>query len=203
MELEQEQLSHTKEPVHAIKKQALILSMIGYTLLLALAFYFFQANQKAVKLINELSEANKQLQSDLGQVKGIIGAYEYDRKLNFLNRFAHYVEGGIVTDDLVLDKLDINAESKDGLYMIIDVDTQPQMRMKYKGDGKFDLPDREVKAKVGDLLNQLKEIYNHSIPNYKGSEQLPAWEKGEYLVTVKNYEIGTFKNGVFKLKDEQ
>lgn len=203
MELEQVQSNPTKELQTNSRKLAIILSVISYVITAGLAFYLFQINQQTTTKITELSEANKQLQSNLDQVKSTLSSYEYDRKLNFLNRFAHYVEGGIVTDDLVLDKLDINAESKDGLYMIVDVETQPKMAMKYKGDGKFDLQDREVKGIVGDLLNQLKDTYNKSVPNYKGSEKLPAWEKGEYVVTIKNFEIGTFKNGVFKLKGEQ
>lgn len=114
METEQVQTQPTKEPLNTTKKLAIILSIIGYALTIGIALYLFQANQVTSKQLTELTEANKQLQSNLEQVKGTLSSYEHERKLNFLNRFAHYVEGGVVTDELVLNKLEINAESPDG-----------------------------------------------------------------------------------------
>ena len=51
---------------------------------------------------------------------------------------------------------------------------------------------------VQDLLDQAKEFYN----SY-GRGTLPDWDTAEIIVTIKNYEIGTYKNGVFTLKGER
>jgi predicted Holliday junction resolvase-like endonuclease len=129
---------------------------------------------------------------------------------NYFSRLQHNVEGGVVTDDFVVEKFTVASvpplkgiENSQGfLSTTIDLVTQPTANSKYVGQGKFSVTDRELKSMVLDVLEQIGKQYDQGINIlYKDMGFIP-WNKGEHTVTIKNYEVGVFKDGQFKLKGE-
>jgi paraquat-inducible protein B len=117
------------------------------------------------------------------------------RNREIIIRTEHIFDGGVVTDELVLNKITFTPSLLPKVDAIIDVDTQPSTTLKYQGKGKFDMADRELKDMVVALLEQLKREYNETIDATKLKSN--KWETGEFTVTIKNYEIGKYKDGVF------
>ncbi len=112
----------------------------------------------------------------------------------------HYVEGGAVTDDFVVNKLVLIPDANsDKLAVTIDLDTQPDMIAHYTGKGAFDLPDRELRAKSQAIINQVKEMY---VSNTTGTVA-PSWDNATVSLTIKNYPIGDDSSGEFKLVGEK
>lgn len=130
-------------------------------------------------------------------------ASELDDKVQGLSRLnlslyvAHESEGGVVTDDFVLEKFSIT--DYDNLEMILDVENQPDMSMHYEGKGAYDLTDRELRAKIDELVEKVKDYYEKLNPNV-----LPTWDdQAVATVTVKNYELATVTNGNVTLVGEK
>lgn len=118
----------------------------------------------------------------------------------YLMSMQHRIERGLVTDDFIVAKASVSASpSLKLLSFALDLDTQPGAYSKYKGQGKFTVPDRELKSMLQDVIGKLKEYYDGSDQVYK---DLPQWKDGTVYITIKNYEIGTYKNGELKLKGE-
>lgn len=82
----------------------------------------------------------------------------------------------------------------------IDLSTQPLIDAKYEGQGHFDLTDRELKVMIEDLLKDT-ETYFESIREIY-IDYLPEWKSLSHTVSIQNYELGTYSDGVFKLKGE-
>lgn len=119
------------------------------------------------------------------------------KNLVFINTIAHDIEGAVVTDDFVVEKVYLELGDNGNLSgIIIDVDNQPDMSYVYKGKGAYDLTDRELRAKSDAIIN---EVY----ARYSSTENIPVWDDNTYVsVTVKNYEIGNKQGGEFKLVGE-
>jgi hypothetical protein len=117
-----------------------------------------------------------------------------------LTLFDRNVEGSLVTDEITIERL--RTSMRDGkVNMRMDIGTQPTMALKYKGQGKFDLSDRELKVMVTGLLDQVSQEYG-ALAKARADVKLPAWDSVTVGVTIKNYEIGTLSGGAFKLKGE-
>jgi hypothetical protein len=110
----------------------------------------------------------------------------------------HSIENGVITDNLIVSKITFYSLN-DVLGAFIDVETQPRMNQKYLGQGSFDMSDRELRAMVVEVLDRVKDRYQIAT-TFKDS--FPKWGSWDINVTIKNYEIGTYSNGVFKLKGE-
>jgi hypothetical protein len=129
-------------------------------------------------------------------------------KVDILDLQHQMENGGVVTDNFVIDKIRIYnfkwmpEDSKmEELTMRIDLEGQPSMNSKYKGNGLFDLPDRELKIYITEVLDIVKsqwENHNFFIP----VEDQNKFEDGEHAITYRNYEVATYKDGVLKLKGE-
>lgn len=118
-------------------------------------------------------------------------------RMNFSLYIAHELEDGVVTDDFVLEKFSIT--DYDHLEIILDVNNQPDMSLHYKGKGAYDLTDRELRAKIDELVEEVKDFYEKLSNNV-----MPVWDdKAVVTVTVKNYELATVTNGNVALVGEK
>lgn len=140
------------------------------------------------------------LQSQLEQLKSEKAAMQakVDDSYKWLGfqAFNHNFEGA-ATDNFAVDKV-VLQYSTGTLKGYLDLSPQPDLFTKYKGDGKFDVPDRELKSMLLANVEQLRDAYNNNFAN----ETVPPWDKGEIFITVKNYDVGTFSNGKITLKGE-
>ncbi|WP_379143714.1 hypothetical protein [Paenibacillus sp. sgz500992] len=118
------------------------------------------------------------------------------------NALQHDMEDGVVTDNFVINKITfrktLSAMGTSGSD--IDLSTQPLIDAKYEGQGHFDLTDRELKVMIEDLLKDT-ETYFESIREIY-IDYLPEWKSLSHTVSIQNYELGTYSDGVFKLKGE-
>lgn len=191
----------------SVKKEArlnkyVILAVVGLVVLLSsiglTAFTYVTANAKIIQQSTEIDELKNEVntwKTNYGQVSYKLTTLATDYELS---RFQHRAEGGAVTDDFVVNKLDFYYDGKTTLKGIIDIDTQPDMALAYKGKGSFSLPDRELKGKVEDIARVVATQYNKYFENMN----FPKWDDGEYSITIKNYEVGSLTKGGFKLKGE-
>ncbi|WP_217496392.1 hypothetical protein [Paenibacillus algicola] len=124
-------------------------------------------------------------------------AFELIRNVVLMNTISHSIEGAVVTDDFIVEKVYFNVGENGNLNnVVIDVDNQPDMAYVYEGKGAYELTDREVRAKSDAIIDAV-------IERYASTENLPLWDDNTYVsVTVKNYEIGTKQSGEFKLIGE-
>ncbi|MDQ0878881.1 cell division protein FtsL [Paenibacillus sp. V4I3] len=191
-----------------IVSASLIVALSTSTLLLSNKFTkleksFSDMNNKYLELENKISDVSSKLPTvDLTKIDSRIESL--DRRIYFMN-MQHNIEGGLVTEDFIVQHAIISVlpSLKDGqsgiLHSSIDLDTQPVTSSKYKGQGKFTVPDRELKSMLQDVIDKIQKRYDGSDQLFKG---LPQWKDGTVYLTIKNYEIGTYKNGEIKLKGE-
>jgi hypothetical protein len=162
-------------------------------------------NEKQQTTINTQKEEIAGLTTSVNSLKEtaalINGIDEKSKSLAtafFLLYVQHDVEGGVVTDDLTVEKLRLDVVGDNKLAVTIDVNNQPQMAAHYKGSGSYDLTDRELRAKSTELIMQVKERYMSSL-----SDGLPQWDDSNVYLTVKNYAIGNTTSGEFSLVGEK
>jgi hypothetical protein len=127
-----------------------------------------------------------------------------DRDMYFSN-MQHNMEHGVITDDFVVEKISIFAlpafkeKTKGILTITADLSAQPTLTSHYTGSGGFDLADRDLKAKLSDLVKKIKDGYQGSEEYIKG---IPKFDEDIVLLSVKNYEIAKYQEGKIKLKGE-
>jgi hypothetical protein len=223
-------LSNNLQVSQSLKTYIFVSATIVILLISALFFLVFQSAKKVslltdevAKNVNILDEAAKKVNSLNGEIGNLkvdneflkTKSKEYDSlsfKLNlletsnYINKLQHRVEGGAVTDDFVVEKITLNAvppltdkpDAKGFLSSTVDLITQPSGKSGYVGQGKFTATDRELKAMILDILGEIGSRYDLDNEIYK----LPKWNEGSHVVTIKNYDIGKYEKGVFKLKGE-
>ncbi|WP_143106690.1 hypothetical protein [Cohnella sp. OV330] len=147
------------------------------------------------QLIKALTEKTD---SYITQISDIENRAQSIAKIALLASIQHEVEGGIVTDDFVVNKLYLTPTNDGKVSVIIDLDTQPQMALHYKGQGGFDLADRELRAKSTTIIEKVKGRYQSYAP-----DDLPAWNDADVNLTIKNYAIGDTTSGQFALVGEK
>lgn len=193
-------------PATAVKKSILpsISLVIAIVSVLGAAGIWYSLAGKIDKLtaelnaVNENSSAikkeNSSLKADQSKLQESINVL---KNVVFISTVAHDIEGAVVTDDFVVEKVYLELGDSGNLSsIVIDVDNQPEMSYIYKGKGAYELSDRELRAKSDAIIN---EVY----ARYGSSDNIPVWDENTYVgVTVKNYEIGNKQGGEFKLVGE-
>lgn len=216
------------EPVQIIEQQPTeelnvkikkigIVKLLPYLLIAVLATSFAFVGYNTYLLNNKYKSLESKIENDVSQIsdlKNKVDSLKIDNintKLSYLDsqsfwsKFQHDIESGIVTDDLTVEKASLNVfpkikeSDKEYIYGTIDVYTQPQYSLKYQGQAKFSVSDRELKNTVKELIDAVGTRYSRSTSFRK---DMPQWDTAEITVTIKNYEIGTYKNGTMKLKGE-
>jgi|GEM_PF-5988375 len=100
---------------------------------------------------------------------------------------------GIVTDQLVVQR----ANFDDGV-VYLDIRPQPSFSSHFLGQGRFDIPDRELKATILTLINETKSYYE----NYVSNIDMPSFDEYKIHITQNNYEVATYSGGQLKLIGE-
>lgn len=120
------------------------------------------------------------------------------KTIAYLSYMSHEVENTAVTDDFVVTKISFTPTSSGELSGVtIDMDNQPQMALNYNGEGNYDIADRQLRTKVTKLVTSAKDYYG-------GDPNAPAWaDSTPVKVTVKNYDVGDYTSGEFKLTGEK
>ncbi|TLS53378.1 hypothetical protein FE782_03660 [Paenibacillus antri] len=144
--------------------------------------------------LDSLKQENFALRNDVNVLK------DYNSKLleyvGLLN-LSHTMEGGIVTDDFVLEKVLFLEDANGDFRISMDISNQPTMALSYSGQGSYTTTDRELKGKILGIIESAGNYYTNN--KLDGS---PKWEEATVHVTVQNYELGTYSAGEFKLKGE-
>ncbi|MFC5407121.1 hypothetical protein [Cohnella soli] len=174
---------------------------------MAIILYFDRSTMK--KQLNDQKAEIARIGNSLESVKNDdIFTKEYKQSISYLSKMIwlqliqHSAENIIRTDDFIVEKLHLLLDPEDGSFeVIIDVSTTPQMSPYYKGNGIFDIPDADLRAKSKELIALIKEFYTSSRLNYK---HIPKWDnKSIYLTIEGSLEIGEVTSGKFKLEGEK
>ena len=184
-----------------IRKSILSIFIVVFVLLIssaALSYYIYYSLQNKLNSVSSelqktkdsISQLEAKNKSDLNRLDAITDELS-------MSRFEHNIESGIVTDNFYVQKASFAFDKTKGVVATIDINTQPSMRLKYKGQSSFDVPDRELKGMLDDISKKVADSYSNY---FKGTGY--ATDKATYIITIQNYELGTYTNGQFKLKGE-
>jgi hypothetical protein len=180
---------------------AAITGIFGVFLSAISLFVIFQLNQnvQSLKAANSsLSQKVTEAETKLAKIDTLDATVKGLKSITFLNAMQHEIEGGIVTDDFTVNKVQFYPNDAT-LKLQLDVDNQPSMDLKYKGKGSYDLADRELRAKAIAIIDQVKSYYQKNAP-----ADMPKWDdKTEVYLTVKNYDIGKQIGSQFTLAGEK
>lgn len=210
--MELETSSNMQSPAVIAKQKPLILHPVLLVVLviallsLAGIGFLYQKNvnlqsdyDKQSALIADLSKKIDAYKADSDRLTNLESRTDAIAVGSYLSVVEHEIEGGVVTDDFVVEKTYFNVLDSGKLSVTIDVDTQPQMSLHYTGQGAFDLADRELRAKSMSIIDAVKERYTADAP-----DQLPKWDDSTSVsLTIKNYAIGDSISGEFKLVGEK
>jgi cytochrome c-type biogenesis protein CcmE len=207
LQLTQEnQILPEKNPVaKRLNKGIIITAGVALVITIVLSLFIYNLNKQISVLKVTVATNKNTIDSDIKTVndklKGMEGlAAKVDRttSLTLLAVMAHEIEGGVVTDDFVVEKMScVTLDNK--LSLSIDLNTQPDMFGKYKGKGSFDLTDRELRTKATDIINKVKDFYVSN--TIDGMPKLD--DNTEIKLTIKNYDIGKMSKGEFVLAGEK
>ncbi|ANF97671.1 hypothetical protein [Paenibacillus bovis] len=116
------------------------------------------------------------------------------KKIALLSYMSHNLEDAVVTNDFVIDKIYFTANNSGEVESItIDLENQPMMALVYEGDGVYSISNQAVSAKASELIKTAKEYYG-------SDKDVPAWTNDTTVkLTVKNYDLGEYAKGSFKL----
>ena len=116
------------------------------------------------------------------------------KKIALLSYMSHNLEDAVVTNDFVIDKIYFTANNNGDVEAItIDLENQPMMALVYEGDGVYSISNQAVSAKASELIKTAKSYYGND-------KDVPAWTDATTVkLTVKNYDLGEYAKGEFKL----
>ncbi|WP_046226845.1 hypothetical protein [Paenibacillus dauci] len=116
------------------------------------------------------------------------------KKIALLSYMSHNLEDAVVTNDFVIDKIYFTANNNGDVEAItIDLENQPMMALVYEGDGVYSISNQAVSAKASELIKTTKSYYGND-------KDVPAWTDATTVkLTVKNYDLGEYAKGTFKL----
>lgn len=179
-----------------MNKYIKILTIINVIILLA-TVYLFVLNRQSANEIQTLSTKLNALSNESSKTEALKSdVTELQSDLAF-QRIAHTVEGALTTDDFVVDRLNFSTGDTDKLQGIsLNLSAQPRMALLYKESGRFDISDRELRAKLEPLVPEIKDYYSQF------EKALPWGDDVEADIYVKNYKIATYKNGKLTLAGE-
>jgi hypothetical protein len=199
--------NETKEtnPLSKVQQGMLVIGALGFILALGIIIGLININAKLNEKITMLEKKVESSTSDLeakvsnavqlangakDQIDGAIKAAYY-------LTLSHFIEGGVVTDNFIAEKVIFYPEDN---RVLLDLEGQPSMSYKHLGQGRFELKDRELKSMVQEIVLEVGESYSNAVQSRIG--EFPKWSELTVLVTYHNYDLGTYQNGEFKLTGE-
>ena len=112
------------------------------------------------------------------------------------------VTQGVVTDDIYVQRAHFYRGSDEGtVNAVIDITSQPSFKANYKGKGKFSLSDREMKAVIKLLVDEVLEFGAGEFEWLK-AEHGCSIDKGIIAITAENYEIAEYSFGMLTMTGE-
>lgn len=112
-------------------------------------------------------------------------------------RMAHLIEGAYVTEDFVLTRINAHEDGDKLESLGVNLDLQPKMVAAYKNSGQFTISDRELRAKLLPIAEQVAKYYAQY-------PELPTWtDKSAVKLSVKNYDVAVYENGELRLVGEK
>lgn len=178
----------------------LIVALIMLAALLLFTFYqVFNLKSEVTTLSSEVNDLkSKNIDSVILSVNEIKESQEGLRNSAMSNYMNHYIGGRLATNDFIVSRAFCTYTNKDGtLVSEIDLTTQPTFELKYSGQGRFSVNDRELKNSLNDVV---KEIENAQRKVVESTNQ--KINKNTIYFSIQNYELATYENGVLKLKGE-
>lgn len=153
-----------------------------------LSYSYKKIDETNEKLNQKLEESNKEIKSLKDNLENIG---------NNLNRIQNslFYSNSIVTNEIIANRIYFSDKQ-----CKLEISPQTSMLFKFKGQGKIDMPDRDIKAMLLRLIEQIEPIYN---AQKEANTDFIKWENYEIVITNYNYEIATYKNKKIILKGEK
>ncbi|WP_046214795.1 hypothetical protein [Paenibacillus wulumuqiensis] len=160
-------------------------------LILVVSAYIYVLNRQQAKEIGNLSKQLDKANVLFEDVK-ILKANEA------FQRLAHTVEGAYTTEDFIVERINFytNKDNTKLIGVTLNLTPQSKMALLYKDAGQFAISDREFRAKLEPFIPEIKKYYGVF------SDTLPWGNNVNATITVRNYEVATYKDGKLILTGE-
>lgn len=193
--------NNTNSTVGAKAFIALIIALVVLAALLSFSFYQgYKLKGEVIALTSEVNTLkSKNIDSVISSVNEIKESQESLKSSAISNYMNHYIgESRLVTDDFVVFRAFCNYTVEDcTLVSEIDLSTQPAFGLKYSGQGRFSINDRELKNSLNEAVKKIEDAQKKVVD---ASNQIIT--KNTIYFSIQNYELATYENGVLKLKGE-
>ncbi|MBG9733020.1 hypothetical protein [Paenibacillus alvei] len=180
-----------------------IISIFAACCAIGLSIFTFVHSKKAIDTAEKLQQSLSKLQEDYEELKRTSSKQGFtinqlQNNLMYAN-IQHDMEESVASEHLILDKIyfDDIAYRKGTSGAIIDVRNQPDFANKYSGSGKFSISNKELSTVITTFMEAAEEHYAWCLDKYSMEDVAPDWNDLTHTISVNNYEIGTYHNGVF------
>lgn len=198
--LEQSSPSTEKRP---FSTGIVVTSIFAACCVIGLSIFTLVHSMKVNDATEKLQQSFSKLQADYEELKRDNSKQGFtinqlQNNLLYAN-IQHDMEENVVSDHLILDKIyfDDIVYRKGTSGTTIDVRTQPEFNNKYAGSGKFTLSDKELNNVVTTFMQTAQDQYEWCLEMYSMDAVAPDWNELTHTITIHNYDLGTYHNGVF------
>jgi len=198
--LEQSSPSTEKRP---FSTGIVVTSIFAVCCAIGLSIFTLVHSMKVNDATEKLQQSFSKLQADYEELKRDNSKQGFtinqlQNNLLYAN-IQHDMEENVVSDHLILDKIyfDDIVYRKGTSGTTIDVRTQPEFNNKYAGSGKFTLSDKELNNVVTTFMQAARDQYEWCLEMYSMDAVAPDWNELTHTITINNYDLGTYHNGVF------
>lgn len=198
--LEQSSPSTEKRP---FSTGIVVTSIFAACCVIGLSIFTLVHSMKVNDATEKLQQSFSKLQADYEELKRDNSKQGFtinqlQNNLLYAN-IQHDMEENVVSDHLILDKIyfDDIVYRKGTSGTTIDVRTQPEFNSKYAGSGKFTLSDKELNNVVTTFMQAARDQYEWCLEMYSMDAVAPDWNELTHTITIHNYDLGTYYNGVF------
>lgn len=198
--LEQSSPSTEKRP---FSTGIVVTSIFAACCVIGLSIFTLVHSMKVNDATEKLQQSFSKLQADYEELKRDNSKQGFtinqlQNNLLYAN-IQHDMEENVVSDHLILDKIyfDDIVYRKGTSGTTIDVRTQPEFNSKYAGSGKFTLSDKELNNVVTTFMQTAQDQYEWCLEMYSMDAVAPDWNELTHTITIHNYDLGTYHNGVF------
>ncbi|GAV13858.1 hypothetical protein RQP50_18040 [Paenibacillus sp. chi10] len=198
--LEQSSPSTEKRP---FSTGIVVTSIFAACCVIGLSIFTLVHSMKVNDAAEKLQQSFSKLQADYEELKRDNSKQRFtmnqlQNNLLYAN-IQHDMEENVVSDHLILDKIyfDDIVYRKGTSGTTIDVRTQPEFNTKYAGSGKFTLSDKELNNVVTTFMQAARDQYEWCLEMYSMDAVAPDWNELTHTITIGNYDLGTYHNGLF------
>lgn len=186
-----------------LSSSIVVISILATCCAIAISIYAWVQSNKVNEATEKLQQSFSKLQADYEELKRDNSKQGFtinqlQNNLLYAN-IQHDMEENVVSDHLILDKIyfDDIVYRKGTSGTTIDVRTQSKFNTKYAGSGKFTLSDKELNNVVTTFMQAARDQYEWCLEMYSMDAVAPDWNELTHTITINNYDLGTYHNGVF------